>query len=123
MTRIKISAGIMILLILTCAFSTYFTEKKYLRLESMLESLQEEISNGEYNISAADELSKYWERVYQFSSLFVRSEKINTLQNIFPKITPWVENHSAELNAELENLKQRVKSLYEEERPLLKHIF
>lgn len=125
MIRVKLAAAIMVLIAAASGISTYVVEKKYLRLENMLEEIHRDIKTGDKKSAAenAEKMTEYWDDVYKLSSLFVRGAKITPIQASVAKIKPLIEADAPELEAEVESLKDAVKSLYTEERPIPAHVF
>ena len=83
-----------------------------------------EYSDGRTAESAilAEELNDKWEKYQKTASIFVRNEKISSVQTSMSRLKPLIENENDELNAEFENARSALEWIVESEIPKLTNI-
>lgn len=78
--------------------------------------------DSEKALEAADSLEKEWEKYHTYASVFVRNDKITSVQTSMSRLKPLIEKDNDELNAEFENAKSGLEWIIESEIPKLTNI-
>ncbi len=124
MVRVKISIVIIAAIIIFGISGIIILDNKTDRIISMLDQTQALSSEGKTAEAAelADEMNREWENYQKTASIFVRNEKISSVQTSISRLKPLIENDNDELNAEFENAKSSLKWIIESEIPKISNI-
>lgn len=126
MIRLKISIGILAILIIFCTVSEIFINKscdsmveKISELESMADSenLSEELEKS------VDKLEKKWDSFKSKAIFLARGDKLTDASFTLSRILPLIEEKSDELKAELSQLKSEINHIKESENLFFSNIF
>ena len=126
MIRLKISIGILAILIIFCTVSEIFINKscdsmveKISELESMADSenLSEELEKS------VDKLEKKWDSFKSKAVFLARGDKLTDASFTLSRILPLIEEKSDELKAELSQLKSEINHIKESENLFFSNIF
>lgn len=121
MTRIKISIGILCLLIIMSIFSGIWIDN---RCKKIIESINTVSSYAEKkDIESAKttvaELEKIWSDFRVKASIIIKNEKLSEIDRISSRISYLLKNKSDELDSELKELKSMIELLKNSEIPIL----
>jgi len=126
MIRLKISIGILAILIIFCTVSEIFINKscdsmveKISELESMADSenLSEELEKS------VDKLEKKWDSFKSKAIFLARGDKLTDASFTLSRILPLIEEKSDELKAELSQLKSEIIHIKESENLFFSNVF
>lgn len=126
MIRLKISIGILAILIIFCTVSEIFINKscdsmveKISELESMADSenLTEELEKS------VDKLEKKWDSFKSKAIFLARGDKLTDASFTLSRILPLIEEKSDELKAELSQLKSEINHIKESENLFFSNVF
>ncbi|MBE6859799.1 MAG: DUF4363 family protein [Ruminococcus sp.] len=126
MIRLKISIGILAILIIFCTVSEIFINKscdsmveKISELESMADSenLSEELEKS------VDKLEKKWDSFKSKAIFLARGDKLTDASFTLSRILPLIEEKSDELKAELSQLKSEINHIKESENLFFSNVF
>ena len=126
MIRLKISIGILAILIIFCTVSEIFINKscdsmveKISELESMADSenLSEELERS------VDKLEKKWDSFKSKAIFLARGDKLTDASFTLSRILPLIEEKSDELKAELSQLKSEINHIKESENLFFSNVF
>ena len=125
MTRVKISAVIILLLIGISVFSSAWVNKK---CDIMLAELTEmsRLSDIGYTASVKEQaeiLNVQWENFRSKASVLLKYEKLVEIDRLCSRIGELVGKDDAELEAELSELNDMLEMLKSGETPLLTSVF
>ncbi|MCM1132171.1 MAG: DUF4363 family protein [Ruminococcus flavefaciens] len=125
MTRIKISAFIICLLIFISIFSGIWINKKCKSLIELSAQAEEFFSSDEKDraIATAGEIESEWESFRRTACVLVRNNKLSEIDRICARIKHLAENDSEELLSELTELEHILDLLRYGEIPVLTSIF
>lgn len=124
MVRIKISIGIIAAIIILGVAGIFVLDHKTDRVIDMLEETKKysDASDTQMAIEAVGKLEQEWERYHTFASIFVRNDKITSVQTSMSRLRPLIEKDNDELNAEYENVKSGLEWIIESEIPKFSNI-
>mgnify|MGYP004486008599 FL=1 len=124
MVRIKISIGIIAAIIILGVAGIFVLDHKTDRVIDMLEKTKKYSDAGDTQmaIEAVGKLEQEWERYHTFASIFVRNDKITSVQTSMSRLRPLIEKDNDELNAEYENVKSGLEWIIESEIPKFSNI-
>ena len=124
MVRIKISIGIIAVIIILGVAGIFVLDHKTDRVIDMLEETKKYSDAGDTQmaIEAVGKLEQEWERYHTFASIFVRNDKITSVQTSMSRLRPLIEKDNDELNAEYENVKSGLEWIIESEIPKFSNI-
>lgn len=107
MVRIKISLGVIIAIIVMSVSSIFILNYKTDRVLELLNETRSYSDKGDSKkaLEAAESLEKEWEKYHTYASVFVRNDKITSVQTSMSRLKPLIEKDNDELNAEFENAK------------------
>lgn len=125
MTRVKISAAILGLLIAISFFGSLWVNS---RCDAMLSDIAEisrldEAGYKEDAVRRAKELSREWEDFRTKASVLLKYDKLTETDRICSRIVHLAENDSEELQAELSELNDMLGMLISSETPALTSVF
>lgn len=121
MTRIKISAGILLTLIAASIFSSFWIRSKCDSLLDTIETVIMYSENGdtENAVTAAHKLYDEWNKFRKGASVLVKNDKLSEIDRINARISFLIENGSDELDSEITELKIMIIFLKNGETPVL----
>ena len=124
MVRIKISLGVIIAIIVMSVSSIFILNYKTDRVLELLNETRSYSDKGDSKkaLEAAESLEKEWEKNHTYGSVFVRNDKITSVQTSMSRLKPLIEKDNDELNAEFENAKSGLEWIIESEIPKLTNI-
>ncbi len=125
MTRIKISAGIILLLILTSIFSGVWINNQCKSIISLSEQTGEIFSDGdkEKAMQIIEQIETKWENFRKTASMLIQNNKLSEIDRICARIKYLAQNDSEELLSELSELKNMLDLLRNGEIPKITSIF
>lgn len=125
MTRIKISAGIVCLLIGISIFSGIWINNKCKSLMELSSSAEELFSNDqkEQAIQLTRELETEWEKFRKKAIVLVHNNKLSEIDRLCARVRHLAENDSEELLSELTELKHLLELLKDGEIPKITSVF
>lgn len=121
MTRIKISAGILLTLIAASIFSGFWISSRCDRLLDTIEtvSVYSEKGDTENAVAAAHKLYEEWNSFRKAASVLIKNDKLSEIDRINARISFLIENSSDELDSEITELKSMIVLLKTGETPVL----
>lgn len=125
MTRIKISAFIVCLLIFTSVFSGIWINKKCKSLIELSHHTGELFSADEKEqaIEITEQLETEWENFRSFAAVLINNNKLAEIDRICARIKYLTKNNSEELLSELSELENMLDLLRNGEIPKINSIF
>ncbi|MBQ8297832.1 MAG: DUF4363 family protein [Ruminococcus sp.] len=124
MTRVKISAGILSLLIILSIFFGIRINRRCDELLQLTDDIRISIEKNDSSsaLAAAEKLEQRWEAFRKTASIMVKSDKMTEISRINSRIIPMLENGSEEISADLDELSEMIRLLQNSETPLLTNI-
>ena len=125
MTRVRISAAVLIILIAFSAFMSIWVNRRCDDMLGDLNRLSIIAENGQSEIlsASARELDKKWEHFRSRASFLVRYDKLVEADRISSRIVQLSENAGEELKAETAEMRELLEMLKSGETPLLSSVF
>jgi hypothetical protein len=125
MTRVKISAAILLILIALSAFTSVWVNRRCNEMLGDINRLSIMAENGESEALAenARELGEKWERFRQWAPVLLKYDKLVEADRISARIIQLAENEDDELKAELSELRELLEMLKSGETPLWNSVF
>ncbi|MBR0483206.1 MAG: DUF4363 family protein [Oscillospiraceae bacterium] len=124
MNRCKVSIWILLGLILLCMVSLMELQtqcRDALALVNEIESAVAE-NNTEQAVLAFENLEQNWKPYHDINGVFVNGSELDSIREIMSGLKPLIEDEHPEVRAELQKMKQLIRSVYEEELPEIWHI-
>ena len=125
MTRVRISAGILVLLIGISVFSGIWVNRRCDDMLGEIDKIYELEEKGDI-IGAADmskELDANWESFRETASVMLRYDKLVEIDRLCSRIEHLTENEEDEMAAELSELRHMLEMLKSGETPLWNSVF
>lgn len=124
MTRIKISCGIILFIIIMGVSGYFLLEHEVNEVIDNIDKTRRLSDEGRIDeaLAAADLLLKDWDKFHTYASIFVNNNKISPAQTSISRIKPLIESGNDELNAEYETARSALKWIIESEIPRLTNI-
>lgn len=124
MTRIKISCGILLLIIIMGISGYFLLKHEVNEVIDNIDKTQALSDEGRIDeaLAAADLLLKDWDKFHTYASVFVNNNKISPAQISISRIKPLIESGNDELSAEYETARSALKWIIESEIPRLTNI-
>lgn len=124
MTRAKISAGILCLLIAASIFFSVTVDKGCKRLISGSDKVWELYDSGDTEgaYRRAQELEREWTEFSAKASVLVNTGKLAEIDRVCSRIVYLVENDSEELHSELTELRHMAEALRAGEKPSFRSV-
>lgn len=121
MTRTKISAVIILLLIGLSVYSSLWVNRRCGDMLEKLDIISELAEKGETDEAAvrAGELSTEWEDFRTKASVLLKYDRLTDVDRIFSRIVHLAENNSEELQSELAELRDMLEIMKNGETPKL----
>lgn len=125
MTRTKISAVIILLLIGLSVYSSLWVNRRCGDMLEKLGVISELAEKGETDEAAvrAGELSAEWEDFRTKASVLLKYDRLTDVDRIFSRIVHLAENNSEELQSELAELRDMLEIMKSGETPKLTSVF
>lgn len=125
MTRMKISAGILVVLVILSILTGFWITKKCNYMIDEIEQimLYADDNNKKSAELAAENLSESWEKFCKQSHIIVKSDKLSDIDRINSRIIHLIKNDSDELESELNEMKSMIKFLKESESDIFASVF
>ena len=125
MTRTKISAVIILLLIGLSVYSSLWVNRRCGDMLEKLGVISELAERGETDEAAvrAGELSTEWEDFRTKASVLLKYDRLTDVDRIFSRIVHLAENNSEELQSELAELRDMLEIMKSGETPKLTSVF
>ena len=122
--RIKISMGILALMVVFSGLSGFFVHKNCAELVSEIATIEKFVSDGDLESAekSAKLLEKNWNRFSKAAVLFVRSDKLTEAESTVSRIIPLIQTDCDELTAELSELKSRIIHISDSEKIHIRNI-
>ncbi|MBQ7783967.1 MAG: DUF4363 family protein [Oscillospiraceae bacterium] len=119
MKRLKISAVLLIIIMLYSTGSLFILKNQNDKLKERVQLVQSAYEEGDTKkaLELSNSLNDYWHEYERLVTMIVRDEALSTLNISMAKITPFVSNENAELIAELQSIYHQIDQIYEEEFP------
>ncbi|WP_294754748.1 DUF4363 family protein [uncultured Ruminococcus sp.] len=125
MTRVRISAGILVLLIGISVFSGIWVNRRCDDMLGEIDKIYELEEKGDI-IGAADmskELDANWESFRETASVMLRYDKLVEIDRLCSRIVHLAAEEGAEMEAELAELRDMLEMLKSGETPLWNSVF
>ncbi|MBQ8823680.1 MAG: DUF4363 family protein [Ruminococcus sp.] len=124
MTRLKISIGILIFLVLLSTFSAVSSKKICNELYTQLEQIEEtaEKNNTDEAIKLCSTLQETWHNKKNFLIFTIRRDKLLNTEESIQKLQSMLESDCDEFTAEIESIKLMLDYIVKEEIPSIKNI-
>ena len=122
MTRVKISAAILLLLIGASIFTSVWVNRRCDRLLAEIKLFAQPAGEEEM-ISLAERLNDEWESFRDRASVLLKYDKLVEIDRLCSRIVYLAENDKGEMAAELAELRDMLEMLKSGETPLLTSIF
>ena len=125
MTRVKISAAILFLLIGMSIFSSTWVNRRCDAMLSEVDMIHELEENGDIGLAAenARRLNAHWESFRGIASVLLKYDKLVEIDRLCSRIVHLAENEEDEMTAELSELRDMLEMLKSGETPLLTSVF
>lgn len=124
MTRVKLSAAVLLLLVLSSAFMSSWVNRRCDEMLFDINRLSVSAENGESEALAdgTEELNKKWEKFRDKASVLLKYDKLVEADRISARIVQLAENDGEELKAELAELRELLEMLKSGETPRLSSV-
>lgn len=121
MTRVKISIGILLVLLFSSIFSCFWINKQCGELLDGVRSIEELAENEDYRTaeSLAGELDNKWEKFSSKAAVLIKYDRLTEIGRLFAKTEHLAANESPELLAELHELEHLLALMCRSETPFL----
>lgn len=125
MTRVKISVGILLALIIASIVSGLWVNDRCGQLIEAADKVAELYEGGKQTeaVATAKELEQDWESFRKTASVLVRSDRLSEVDRICTRISHYTESGSDELLPELIELHHIIELLRDGETPHLTTVF
>ena len=118
MMRVKLSAGILLILVTVGVFSELYTARGCRRIESDISAIETSLTGGGDAADSARQLGYDWDGFLRVSVMLLRSDRIMEIDRTVARIVRQSENgDTEELPAELSELRSMVELVRESELP------
>lgn len=120
MKRVKISAVLIVVIMLVSAGSLLVLKHYNDELRGRIERIQALYESGDVQtaLELSNELNVYWHRYERAVTLIVHDDELEELNLAIAKITPFIANQNGELIAEIQSAYHCIDQIYEEEFPM-----
>ena len=125
MTRVKISASILLILVLLSAFMSFWVNRRCDAMLNEVDVVHELEENGDIGLAAenARRLNAHWESFRGIAAVLLKYDKLVEIDRLCSRIVHLAENEETEMAAELAELRDMLEMLKSGETPLLTSIF
>lgn len=124
MGRIKVSLVIIISIIIFSIWTIFVLDNKTDKVIGLIDETKKysDEGNTQKALESVEVLEREWEKYQIFASIFVRNDKITSVQTSMSRLRPLIENDNDELDAEFENAKSNLEWIVESEIPRFSNI-
>lgn len=119
MRRVKISACLILIIIIYSVSSLFVLRDLNNDLKSRLENIQQIYESGstEEALRLSNELNDFWHEYERKVTMIIHDDALASLNISIAKITPFISNENEELIAEIQSVYHQIDQIYEEEFP------
>ena len=118
MMRVKLSAGILLVLVAAGVFSELYTARGCRRIERDISAVETSLTGGGDAADSARQLGHDWDGFLRVSVMLLRSDRLMEIDRTVARIVRQSENgDTGELPAELSELRSMVELVRESELP------
>lgn len=119
MSRIITAVCLMLAITLYSVFAAFVIHNENHKISQIVDEISMHNKNGdsEKASAAAERLNTEWDKFEIIMTVFVRSDKINTISSAVARVKPYVTEANDELEAELQNINRQLDLLYRAELP------
>ncbi|MBR6967109.1 MAG: DUF4363 family protein [Ruminococcus sp.] len=122
MTRVKISAVILLLLVGTSAFSGVWVNRRCSRLLREIKLISQS-ADAEEKAVLAEEMNEDWESFREWASVLLKYDKLVEIDRLCSRIVHLTGEEGTEMEAELAELRDMLEMLKSGETPLWNSVF
>lgn len=124
MTRVKICAGILCVMVGMSIFFSILINKKCSGFIKDTETIWEYYEAGAFDEAyrESEKLEDEWEEFRNYASVLLHNGKLTEIDRISSRIIYLVENRSEELHSDLTELKHMIESIKKSELPVITSI-
>jgi len=125
MTRVKVSAAILLLLVGISVFSSIWVNRSCDDILGEIDVIYDLAENGEnYNAAVnARKMNEDWESFREKASVLLKYDKLVEIDRLCSRIVHLAENEETEMTAELAELRDMLEMLKSGETPLFTSVF
>ncbi|MCR4795978.1 MAG: DUF4363 family protein [Ruminococcus sp.] len=125
MTRVKISAAILFLLVGISAFSSIWVNHSCDNMLKEINTIYELAEKGDKKSAQnyARKINADWESFREKASVLLKYDRLIEIDRLCSRIVQLTENEGEEMNAELAELRDMLEMLKSGETPLLNSVF
>lgn len=125
MTRVKISGGILLLLIIISIFSSVWINRRCNAMLVTVSEISRTVGKGRNDEASecAKRLNADWESFREGASVLLKNDKLTEIDRLYSRIVYLAENEEDEMAAELAELRDMLEMLKSSETPLLTSVF
>ena len=125
MTRVRLSVGVLLLLIIISIFSSFWVNCRCNTMLSEVDLMHELAENGDTEgvSGRARELNAQWESFREGASVLLKYDRLIETDRLCSRIVHLAENEETEMAAELAELRDMLEMLKSGETPLLTSVF
>lgn len=124
MNRLKISLGILSLLVILCVCGLFIVRRQCdtlaERTEAIIQLVEAEDTAGA--LAACEELLEEWEHFHNMTGIFVDGSRLDPLRERMTELPALIAAKHPEVLSHLESLRMLTEDLFSEEIPDLAHI-
>lgn len=125
MTRVKVSAAILLLLVGISVFSSIWVNRSCDDILGEIDVIYDLAENGDnYNAAVnARKMNEDWESFREKASVLLKYDKLVEIDRLCSRIVHLAENEETEMTAELAELRDMLEMLKSGETPLFTSVF
>ena len=124
MNRLKISAGILLLLGILCVTGLFTLQRQCGKFAAQTEIIMESVKAGDMEKAEKEcgELLVLWEEFHDRTGIFIDGERLDPIRELLAGLPALIEAEHPEVMSHLEALRTLAEDLFLEELPDLWHI-
>jgi hypothetical protein len=124
MTRVKISVGILCVMVGMSIFFTILINRKCSGFIKDTETIWEYYEAGDFDEAyrESEKLEDEWESFRSYATVLMHNGKLTEIDRISSRIVYLVENRSEELHSDLTELKHMIESIKKGEVPVINSV-
>ena len=124
MNRLKISAGILLLLGILCVTGLFTLQRQCGKFAAQTEIIMESVKAGDMETAEKEcgERLVLWEEVHDRTGIFIDGERLDPIRELLAGLPALIEAEHPEVMSHLEALRTLAEDLFLEELPDLWHI-
>lgn len=125
MTRVRISAGILLLLLGLSIFSGWWVDRRCSELLRRTDTVEQLYSSGDLAgaVSEAEKMQSEWESFRQKAKVVLKNNKLTEIDRLCSRIVHLTNCGSDEVPAEIEEFRHLLRDLKSSETPRFNNIF